>query len=48
MNLTKRAIDAMTYQGAGNVRDVRWDAHIKGLACVSTQQEIRPTCSATA
>jgi integrase len=31
VNLTKRAIDAMTYQGAGNARDVRWDAAIKGL-----------------
>jgi Site-specific recombinase XerD len=31
MKLTKRAIDAMTYAGAGALRDVRWDADLPGF-----------------
>lgn len=31
LRLTKRAIDAMHYRGAGNRRDVRWDADVRGF-----------------
>lgn len=31
MKLTKRAIDAMTYEGTGNARVIRWDTSVTGL-----------------
>jgi integrase len=33
MHLTKRAIDAMRYEGTGNGRQVTWDDEIPGLGC---------------
>ena len=41
MKLTKRVVDAMTYDGDGTSRDVRWDDEVPGCKAPGLREVVR-------